>query len=187
MRNKRTKIDFSKHEFKTYEDKYVTIFELKLPNTRMNSIQYINCCGIMSVTGDFGNWIFCREFHPSSDGYVSAGYWDEKLQISSVQKSHEFDSDETLEDIIEFEKNFQNDFADELDEEIVDWIDTLKNNVNDEHEYVYQAYRETPSNVEFESIPFGEVRHIWLNYIYDGFDEMCERIKQQENGTKLIL
>lgn len=181
MTHRRTTLDFSKHEFKTYKDKYVTIYELKIPNTGMNSIQYINCCGTMSVTGDFGNWIFCREFHPSSNGNVSGGYWDEKLEISSVQKSHKYDSDKTLEKICEFEKNFETDFADELDEEIVDWIDTLKSSVDDEHEYIYHAYRDNPSNVEWESIPFGEVRHKWLDYIYDGFNEMCDRIKQQEN------
>lgn len=183
MRNKRTKIDFSKHEFKTYEDKYVTIFELKLPNTRMNSIQYINCCGTMSVTGDFGNWIFCREFHPSSDGYVSAGYWDEKLQISSVQESHEFDSDETNEQIEEFRTNYI-DENEIVSDEIMEWLEDLEDNVWDKVDYINVAYRQKPDDVEYESVPFGKVRHIWLNYIYDGFDEMCERIELQENDTK---
>ena len=37
------------------------------------------------VTGDVGNWMFCREFHPSSKGHVSDYYWVEKLQMSSSQ------------------------------------------------------------------------------------------------------
>ena len=100
---KRTDIDFSKHEvIITKLDNVVepcVIHYLKLPDTRMNSIKFINCGGVLSVTGDYGNWIFCREFHPSEKEYVSGSYWEEKLRIASCQDPYEYDEDATVAEI----------------------------------------------------------------------------------------
>lgn len=180
---KRTEIDFSRHELKVTDLDGVLIHRFKRPDTRNCMIVFINTCGVMTVTGDFGNWVFCREFHPSpnNDSGVSSGYWDEKLEIASVQKSHQYDSDETLRLIEEFEKSFEDNYGRGMNEEESDWIADLKNNVDDEHEYTYLAYRQMPNDIDYESVPFGKKRHFWLNAIYDGFDAVCELLKQKES------
>ena len=179
MIGKRTGIDFSKHEVIVTDVDGLLIHHLKIPNTICNNIKYINTNGIMAVTGDFGNWIFCREFHPSTEGGASAGYWDEKLEISSQQKAKKYDAEETVKRINEFEETFPDYFGREMNEEEKDWVQRLRRNVDDEYEYIYIAYRDSPSSIDSEAVPFGKVRHKWLEIIYDGFDEMCRRIKEQ--------
>ena len=66
-----------------------------------------------------------------------------------------------------------------MNEEEVDWIESLQNNVDDEHEYVHIAYREKPNNIDYESVPFGTKRHFWLDAVYDAFDEMCQTLKNE--------
>jgi hypothetical protein len=173
---KRTNIDFSKHIYTKFSDKYVTIYELKIPDTIRNSIKFINTSGIMSVTGDFGNWIFCREFHPSADDYVSGGYWDEKLVIHSEQTCSEFDSDETIKLIEAFKENYIEDYSEKYHEEISDWIESLEYSVYDEIEYKYEACRNKPDVIDYEYVPYAKIRHKWLDCIYDGFDEICNRL-----------
>ena len=46
----RTKIDFSKHELLVKESNDLTVHYLKIPNTRTDSIKYINTNGILAVT-----------------------------------------------------------------------------------------------------------------------------------------
>ena len=177
---KRTNIDFSRHELKVTKLDGVLIHEFKRPDTRNCMLVFINTCGVMTVTGDFGNWVFCREFHPSADNEsgVSGGYWDEKLEISSVQKSDKYDSEETLKRIKEFKETFEESYGREMSEEELEWVEQLENNVDDEHEYIYLAYREKPSHIDYESVPFGEKRHFWLDAVYDGFDEICQVMKR---------
>jgi len=175
--NKRTKIDFTRHVVKVTETDSVSIHEFKRPETNNCMLVFINTCGVMTVTGDFGNWVFCREFIPS-EGSVSDGYWDEKLEIASVQKSHRYDADETLKQIYEFKKTFEESYGREMDEDEIDWVEQLENNVEDEHEYTYLAYREKPSDIDYENVPFGKKRHFWLDAVYDGFEAMCESLKK---------
>ena len=180
--NKRTKIDFSKHELKITQFDGVLIHEFKIPDTRNCMLIFINTCGVMTVTGNFGNWVFCREFHPSAnyESGVSEGYWDNKLEILSVQKSHEYDAEETSKSIDEFKKTFEEIYGREMDEDEMDWVEQLEKNVDDEHEYIYLAYRyrERPRYIDDESVPFGKKRHFWLNAVYDGFDEICQVMKR---------
>ena len=178
--NRRTKIDFSKHELKITQLEGVLIHEFKRPDTRNCMLVFINTCGVMTVTGDFGNWVFCREFHPSANNEsgVSGEYWDEKLEISSVQKSDKYDAEETSKRIDEFKKTFEESYGREMNEDEMDWVEQLENNVDDEHEYIYLAYREKPKDIDYESVPFGEKRHFWLDAVYDGFDAICQVMKR---------
>jgi len=179
---RRTGIDFSRHEVKVTKSEGVLIHEFKRPDTINCMLVFINTCGVMTVTGDFGNWVFCREFHPSADNesFVSAGYWDEKLEIASVQKSDKYDAEETSKIIKEFKETFEESYGREMNEEESDWVEQLENNVDDEHEYIYLAYRENPSSIDYESVPFGEKRHFWLDAVYDGFEALCDSIKESE-------
>lgn len=177
----RTGIDFSKHELIITDNEFVNICWLKIPDRMMNNIKFINTNGILAVTGDFGNWIFCREFHPSADGYVSDGYWDEKLRIASVQQSHKFDSEQTIKDIDEFVEEHEYYFETDSDvkEEIEEWIEDLRQASDDETDYINVAYRQNPSWLDCEYVPFGKKRHTWLSIIYDAFDEICNRMKNE--------
>lgn len=78
---RRTKVDFSSHELKiTSLSGEGSKYELKKPDTIIHSVVFFVLGGITAVTGDFGNWIFCREFHPNISGEnVSDRYWVEKL------------------------------------------------------------------------------------------------------------
>lgn len=178
---KRTSIDFSKHELKITQLDGVLIHEFKRPDTRNCMLTFINACGVMTVTGDLGNWVFCREFHPSAgnENVVSGGYWDEKLEISSVQKAKKYDADTTTELLKEFKQSFSEYYGREMTEEEIDWVEQLENNVDDEYEYTHLAYREKPKDIDYESVPFGKKRHFWLDAVYDGFDEICQTLTRQ--------
>ena len=66
-----------------------------------------------------------------------------------------------------------------MNEDEMDWVEQLENNVDDEHEYIYLAYREKPKDIDYESVPFGEKRHFWLDAVYDGFDEICQALHRE--------
>lgn len=181
MKN-RTNIDFSKHEVTVIKHDGVLIHKFARPNTINKSITFINTCGVCTVTGDFGNWVFCREFHPSKGGSVSDSYWDEKLEIASEsQKSHEYCPDETRRLIKEFREEFKDSYGREPNEEEKEWFEDLEQDVDNKFEYEYVAYRNNPSTVEDEWIPYGKARHVWLNAVYDGFDALCEKLKTLED------
>jgi len=96
---RRTNIDFSKHVLTIDETTNAVIYGFKKPETYHGAIKFINTSGILAITGDYGNWIICREFHPSADGHVSDGYWCEKIRLSSSQKVSDHDPKAT-EDLI---------------------------------------------------------------------------------------
>lgn len=100
MKGKRTNINWQDHNVKYSESDNAKIWTIKKPDTAWDSVIFINSCGIMAVTGDYGNWIFNREFHPEGDK-VSECYWLEKLSISSEQTGLVYDQKETFEDIID--------------------------------------------------------------------------------------
>lgn len=180
MKN-RTGINFDEHELKIIKDDNVTIYQLKKPDTIYQSIKFINTQGIMAVTGDYGNWIFCREFHPKADGKVSDGYWAEKLTISSSQEVYVFDNEGTrkqLKDGINGQLAEYGYEGEELEEakayfkHLLDFVDDYEN------EYVNEAYNNMPRNFDFEMIPLQKRLKPWLMCIFDGFDEICNRIKE---------
>lgn len=180
---KRTGIDFSRHEVIVFESDRLKIWHLKQPGTVIHNIKYINCDGIMAVTGDFGNWIFCREFHPSADGGVSDGYWDEKLRMESEQKSHQYSPELTKEAVEKFKKEFPDIYGREMNEEEKYWVESLEDSVDDYYEYIYRGHRENPSEIDHESVPFEEERIFWLKCVYDGFDEICRRMKEEKENN----
>lgn len=130
--------------------------------------------GITSVTGDFGNWIFSKEFHPINDDTISRGYADSKLTYLSEQTCSKFDTGDTIELIEQFRNEFIELHDRDMNEDEVDWLEQLDNHVYDEIEYTYVAYREKPDNIDYDSVPFGTIRHPRLDIIYDVFDEICK-------------
>jgi len=178
MKGKRTQADFSEHVMTETLSEHVKIWELKLPDSYTHSFTFINCKGVMTVTGDFGNYVFNREFHPSAKGFVSDGYWVEKMKLYSCQEPYEFDHDKTAEAIDEFEQDLIAD--DELDNERKDYIDSLRHaNYNVEWMYDSTAY-DYPCPVEAEAVPKGYVLHRYLLYVFDAFEEICRRMKEPQ-------
>lgn len=182
MKNKRTDINFSKHEFIKIETPEVSIYHLKIPNTNYHNIKYINCSGILAVTGDFGNWIFCREFHPTEEDSVSDGYWLEKLKIASSQEALEFDSDATKKALQERLEDYKQEKGENIDEDVIEYYEGCINMCY-EHEldYTHFAYRERPSGIDYEDVILIKDMKFWLKAVFDGFEEMCHRIKNKEN------
>ena len=64
----------------------------------------------------------------------------------------------------------------ELDEETEWWLDRLDNSVFDELEYKNVAFREKPSHIDYEQVPYGEIRHYSLNAVYDAFEYICSKL-----------
>lgn len=173
---KRSGIDFINHEIQVVKKNNLNIWHLKKPDTYWESIKFINVDGIMSVTGDYGNWIFCREFHPSSDGGVSDSYWKEKLKNASTQEPNEFDVEGTIEDIKTL-------LAEEdLDEEEIEYLNECIDKAQEgQFDYEYFAHRENCGMFsDHEYVPHRMKTKPWLNAVFDGFDEICRRIKNNE-------
>lgn len=180
---KRTTVDFSKHivletHFKN-DNHSLDIWDLKLPDSNYkNRVRFINSCGTLTVSGDFGNWVFCREFHPSTEGYVSDGYWAEKLRISSQQTSAKYDSERTEKEIKLLIKKGLKDYGYEGAElkKLKEEFKELLEHTEDELDYTYHAYRESDID-DYELIPFIKTGHRWLEVIFDAFEELCKREK----------
>lgn len=174
--DKRTDIDFSKHVLTVTKAPGLMVHDFGKPGSSYNRIKYINACGIMAVTGDYGNWIFCREFHPSADGRVSDEYWLQKLRNSSTQAGQEYDEDRTHAAILRHLET-----EEELTQEEVNYLEGCASRTDNETEYDSFAYLEGKGRYEDgESIIKVYRTKIWLQYVFDGFDEICQRLKEKE-------
>lgn len=190
MSDKRTNIDWSRHEVLETITPECKIWWLKKPGTMIDNIKYINAGGVLAVTGDYGNWIFCREFHPDPTGGVSGGYWDEKLVILSTQQPMEFDAEATEAEIRRMldggleEDGYEGDRLEKMREYLQESLEQLNDG---EFSYTAYAYRGNPGFLDMESIIHKKKRRYWLNAVYDGFDELCRRCKDQDGLTKSDL
>ena len=137
----------------------------------------VNARGILAVTGDYGNWIFCREFHPSKKEFASDYYWLEKLKIHSVQEGEEFDSEKTIKDIQEQLKDLEDyGYTDAQFAEVKEYlVECLRCADLTEQEYTSFAYNNYPSFLDPEDIPMCRSMVYRMFYILDAFDEMCRR------------
>ena len=190
MREKRTEVDFSKHVhrveiFKNEKGDEIRIDHFQVGNNRTNYIQFINTDEILTITGDFGNWVFCRPFVPSPKGYVSDGYWFEKMRIASEQKFERLDSDANEKEIRELIDHGLEDYGYEGEdlEKAKQWYDELLSEVDDDLGYMCKAYRDyyKPDFIKYENIPMIKETPISIQIIFDAFDEMCLRL---ENSSK---
>lgn len=174
--NKRTDIDFSKHTLTVTKAPGCMVHDFGRPGSSYNRVKFINIAGIMAVTGDFGNWIFCREFHPSADGRVSDEYWCEKLRIASTQTSHEYDEDGTHKKILH-ELATEEDLTPEEKE----YLEECARLTDSEFGYDAFAYQENVGRYEDgEYVPKVIRVKPWLQIIFDGFEEICHRMKEKE-------
>jgi hypothetical protein len=181
MIGKRTNFDFSKHNYiisKVENDDFSSYSLKREGYEKMYSIKFTNIDGVCLVTGDYGNIVFCRTFHPSKGEGVSDGYWLEKLKINSEQEPYLFDSEQTEKEILELLNDDElliNKFGEDRIFEIKEYFENLLNYVYDEIEYNYYAFREKPYSVDYEDIPYVKKVKNNINFIFDAFDYLCEK------------
>lgn len=186
LREKLSREDFSKHILEIKQDSLTTVHSLKLENSSMYSVNFINVMDRLLVTGDFGNWVFCRKFIPSKDGYVSPYYWVEKLEILSTQQGYEFDVEGTRkqleEEIEEYNDDHkydkENEDDDDEDDETIEYLKRCIE-LTEEPECYYDAYAygEHPSDWDCESVVKVMKIKLRLNIIFDAFNEICRRLE----------
>ena len=186
MRKKRTNYNFSEHELIIEEKDEYLKHTLKHPEySKMYLIEFLNIQDKLIVSGDYGNWIFCRDFHPSEDGYVSDGYWLEKLRMNSTQEPYQYNAEETELEIKEKLKQLEEEYENgdisgkEYNQYKEYYEDDCLYYVDDEIEYLYNAFRgDKPSNLDYEDIPYVRTVKPQLNIVFDAFDEICKRLKK---------
>lgn len=190
-RKKRTDVDFSKHIIKESHFKCdVTghtsdIWEIRLPATMWYRVIFINSCGILTVDGDYGRYSFCREFHPSEDGYVSDSYWEEKLRIGNDLVWDNYDSEETEKQLKKFidtdleEYGYEGKELEKLKEQLSDLLEYVEDRV----EYMYYAFR-GDIDLDYELIPYVKEHNVRLDIIFDAFEEICNRVSKKEIEEK---
>jgi hypothetical protein len=180
----RTTVDWSKHQVIKTETPELLVYYFKKPDTTCQAIKFINIKGEgLVVTGDYGSWMFCREFHPSAKGSVSDQYWSEKLRIGSTQDPYVFDSEVAQAEIKDILAEDERDYHHSLSDEEKEWLNELSDEA-DQGEYSFIAKAmEHPSSFETESIPHGKTLNQWLLIVFDAFEEICRRIAAESPTT----
>ena len=195
---KRTGVDWSKHELAI--DEYRSgkfgflIHILKVPDSRFGMVVFTNIFSEFDnqllVTGDYSDWIFCRAFTPSPNESVDDNYWLEKLSISNynIQYKH-YDSELT---VASLKKEMKRVIEDEEfyygEKEKTEYLDYLKDCIieaDDEISYTYQAYRNMPVWLDNGSVIMEYSMDIHLKVVFDAFEEICRRLKEQEKTKKV--
>lgn len=192
MRDKRTDVDFSNHEhsreiFKSDNGNEIIVDHFKQPNTIYGYIKFTNTDDSLLITGDYGNWVFTRPFLPSPDGFVSDGYWFEKLRMASQQRFENLDweyIEKEINNLIDHELEDYGYSGEEL-ESAKEWFSELLDTIGDTLEYEYKACRcyYRPDFIDYEMIPHSKETPVWLLIIFDAFDEICKRIPKNEEYT----
>lgn len=176
---RRTGVDFSKHKLTVIQDGSFLIHDLKVPDSPLFRVKFINGHGIMVVTGDYYRWSFCREFHPSPTGRVSDSYWVEKILIGSLMRDvNRFDSNYLSKEFDELLEDYKDECDPEQYKELQEFVKECIYNSDDEHSYVNYAYSHKPNFISYEYMPTGRVLHPQLNIIFDAFEEICQRLKE---------
>ena len=189
---RRTDFNFDEHVHRVEEykcgNKTIRIDHFQVEYNNMFYIQFVNTDRFLTVSGDFGNWVFCRPFIPSPDGFVSDNYWLEKLKIGSQQSFERLDFDAIEEDIMEKLNGGLEDYGYEGDEleQAKEWYNNLLGYLGDEIGYKYHAFRDyaKPLFIDYDNIPLYKEMPERLNIIFDAFDEICNRLKNDMLNNK---
>ena len=167
---KRTNIDFSKYELKIINNTNIKIHWLKLKDSNIYNVKFINADGVMVVTGDVGNWIFCREFWPCKDSTVSESYWVEKLEMYSSQKATVWNVEQAKSDLEEL-KNGR-----EWSETTIEWFDEAIDACEDNDCFFVAVAGKHLSEIDGELLTdIGMVIDPRLEVVFDAFEEVCSR------------
>lgn len=186
----RTNADFSKHALIVDKERTFSSYHLKIPDSIYQNVKFTNIDNVLLVTGDLGNWVFCRPFEPSFDGKVSDGYWLEKLHINSVQDGQEFDSEATRNQI---QSGIDGELAEygyvgvELKKAIEYYENLLEHVEYSDREYISYAYTNKPNFMSGEEVPYVKSIKPYLKFVFDAFEEVCRRLKEIDEKINTAL
>ena len=188
MKEPRTDFDFSKHEhriekFTSQEGNEIRVDHLQIGKSRSLYLKFINASGTLTVSGDFGNYVFCRPFIPSKGGSVSEMYWYEKLNTHSLQsfENEDYDFDSIIEELEAELEGVEENYSEENQEGVKDYIKILiaAAGDNDKLEYEYAAFRSSmPNCLDYEFAPIYKKTNHRLQIVFDAFEEICKRITE---------
>ena len=169
----RTTTDFSQHELKITASENLSIHDLRMADSPLFRVRFINTCGHLIVDGDYGTWVFCREFMPSKEGYVSSMYWVEKLQADSTQQAKVFDNNQAVKQVTALTISANENGCSEGTDI---WLDELMYAAElSEYEYI-AVIMDYPPDIDSEDLPDGKIVNPRLNIIFDAFEEVCRRM-----------
>ena len=171
---RRTTIDLSEMQLIVNKSERISIYEFKLPKGSQSQATFIVGLDITAVTGDWGNWIFDTEFHPKQDGYVSDGYWLEKLRRNSCQEPTVFDSsfcEQQIKELLDAQE-------DVLTVDDMQFLYGLQGSLISEQAYNNFIFwnKDDMWSGTYADLPTGRKVRQHLLILFDMFDEMCERI-----------
>lgn len=181
---KRTKVDFTGHSLYTRvmtDPSYsgeIRLYLLTL-GSQYHMVQFMVGESVTVVTGDFGTWVFSKEFHPRATGIVSDSYWKEKLRGVSDQKGTYYDQDATLKEINALmSPEYQECFGRNWSDEELEYLKSCAENTDSELDYLSAAYSYPRPGwfTDAENIPFAESTKPWLLAVFDAFEEICSRL-----------
>jgi len=172
--------DFSKHELTVTKKDGMVIHDFGIPGEKEFRCKFIHLMdeGVTVITGDFYRWTTSRIFYPRKNGYVSGGYWREKIEIGSKQVTAEYCKTTTLEFINEMINSaYDYGYRGKQLEEYLEWLDKCKEaSCLSEREYVTVAYDEMPEFLCSEDVPFGKKYIDYLPCVFDAFNAICQFI-----------
>lgn len=181
----RTNTDFSKHQLDIKKKEGISIYRLHLNFSHSKSVVFINANGVMAVTGDYYNWIFCREFNPEKEVQVDDRYWAEKLEINSGQKAYEFSPTQTVDMLNEYINDADEYWNEEKANEVREYYQGCIDNVGqDGNEYQYYALTNLPSFLEPGQIAYETELKYGLRFIYDAYEEVIAKVKSEKPTQK---
>lgn len=182
--------DYAKEGFQVtteiYGDGKVRIDRVHKPGTYYMAVTFINTKGVMAVTGDLGNYIFEREFHPAASNWVSCGYWLEKLSdYYSGQKGVEYDPEATRLLIKSMLDGTDDGVREQpLTEEEREYLEERLNDASgDDWAYEVEAHLNTVGrfNEDAELVPLCRKLKYRLGCIFDAFNFACDFIEDLGN------
>lgn len=180
---KRTRINFSNHILETNTAYYLSTYHLKKANNSVtNNIKFIITNGVTIVTGDFGNFMFCREFIPSKDEFVDDSYWLGKFEMHSEQIGKEYSEEETIKELEYQIESGLEEYGYE-NNKLIDaklYYEDLLNYTDNSNDYLTYIDKTIPSFLERENIPYVKTIKYNLLIVFDAFDEICKRLEIEE-------
>lgn len=167
------------------DGKCVNMYTFADPETNNLAIKIINIEGLCVITGDLGNWIFDRCFHPIAGESVNVPYWLKKLRQNSTQQPCDFDTKETIRQIDEKVKEIEEtEHRLQLDKLL--YYNDCKMESDNEVTYMAAAIN-IPECMNNEDIVVGKILNPQLACIFDAFNEMCNRMKPEILTGKTLV
>ncbi|MBU0630970.1 MAG: hypothetical protein KKC80_08710 [Candidatus Margulisbacteria bacterium] len=188
LRKSRTGFNFEEHELEINNLGECIIYKFAKPDLFCHSVTFINIAGHLVVTGDWGHYVFKREFRPDAEGYVSDDYWCSKLNHYNEKHWGEYSSEETYQLLQELIADYKTDNdikdEDEDDDEYIFAAKDLQRYTYSEYAYLNQLENEDLEPLYHEDImPCYSIKKKLL-YIFDAFEAICERLYILEKKDK---